>query len=279
MNSASVFWVLSFLFALMIHACLLMGFLFQTNQGALAEGKHGIELDLGMLGDSGEHTETVNQARANNQPIAPIETLATSTPVEEVRQLDTPFQETIPEALQETDLVAPLVTAETDIADQTSEMNDQSAPDETILVDQSVSANREQNEPLVNKELLMADQMKSQKSLMKQTTGEAQAIQTGGSQGVDANYLAILVAQLAEHKRYPFSSRQKAEEGIAVLDFEISRTGKVMLANIQKSSGFPALDKAVLSMLKRAEPFPPVPPDIKGEPIRLTLPIAFKLNG
>lgn len=283
--------------ALLFHAFILLLLLNQNSQGALAEGKQGIEIGLGMLGNYGEKPEATDADVAPEKPVLDqpeqstetpetVEALA-DTPVEKVsetpvvKEMTHPSEEVI-EPLQHSELLtSKLPTA---LPEEPAQEN---IEEETILVD-DIAERQAQIEPeKVEPEQMAPDldaesskQLSQQKQTQTlQTTGEKNELSNGGQAGIDQSYLAKLAARLAEHKRYPFSSRKKAEEGVAVLDFEINRNGRVLASHIQKSSGFQALDKAVLVMLKRAEPFPPVPPDIKGDPIRFSLPISFKLNG
>lgn len=258
-------WLVSGLVAVVLHTCLLVLVLNQPSQGAFAEGLHGIEIDLGMLGDFGEQLEsqvtkletTIKRTEPikerivdqNIEPVVEVEMVQES----ELLVFDEPPDDKVDSELPE-DLVEEIATKE-----------------ETVLVDDLALAEFDDTQN--------PEQNDTAQTQTKQTTGDANSLHNGGQSGVDQSYLAKLLAQLAQHKRYPLSSRRKAQEGVAVLDFEISRTGRVLVSHIQKSSGFNALDKAVLVMLKRAEPFPPVPPDMKGESIRFTLPIAFRLNG
>jgi periplasmic protein TonB len=45
-----------------------------------------------------------------------------------------------------------------------------------------------------------------------------------------------------------------------------------------RSSGASALDDEALALLRRAEPFPPPPPELPGARVDLTVPIRFNLR-
>lgn len=269
------YWLVSGVIALALHIGLFVLVLGQDPQGALAEGLHGIEIDLGMLGDFGEQTESqITKLEVPlNQAIKPLQKEAVIE--KKIDQNVEPEIEEIVEsqAIQETELRVFDEPSDVQVEIELPEdlVEEIIAKEETVLVDDLKLAELNDNQK--------PNQSDITQTQTKQTTGEANSVHNGGQSGVDQSYLAKLLAQLAQHKRYPLSSRRKAEEGVAILDFQISRTGRVLVSHIQKSSGFNALDKAVLVMLKRAQPFPPVPPDIKGEQIRFTLPIAFRLNG
>ncbi|MFV1872596.1 MAG: TonB family protein [Oleiphilus sp.] len=264
--------------ALLFHALILIFLLNQNSQGALAEGKQGIEIGLGMLGNYGEKPEATDADVAPEKPVLDqpeqntktpeiVEALA-DTPVEKVsetpvvKETTHPSEEVI-EPLQDSELLtSKLPTA---LPEEPAQENSE---EETILVD-DIPERQAKIEPekveleKVEPEQIARDldeepskQLSQQKQTQTlQTTGEANELSNGGQAGIDQSYLAKLAARLSEHKRYPFSSRKKAEEGVAVLDFEINRNGRVLASHIQKSSGFQALDKAVLVMLKRPSPF------------------------
>jgi protein TonB len=87
-----------------------------------------------------------------------------------------------------------------------------------------------------------------------------------------------LLGRLQRFKRYPDQARQRREEGIAYLTFSMSRGGQVLSASIARSSGSQALDSETLSLVRRAEPLPPPPPEMAGDPITLTVPVRFSLR-
>jgi len=266
-------WALTVIITIGFHLLILIVVPADNLKSAVAEGKQGVEIDLGMTGDFGEASDTTKAVKNTTKPVSEVLDETTEGAVQEV--LEEP-------AIQNTDMLV--------------ERSESKKLTKVITVNERVNATvkadviEEHVEAINNLEIITTkktekdnsqDDLHHENQLItqqKKSTGEANAFSTGGQAGVSRSYLAKLLAQLAQHKRYPLSSRKKAEEGIAILDFRISRTGRILDFDIQKSSGFSALDKAVLVMLKRAEPFPPVPSDIKGKNIRFTLPIAFKLN-
>lgn len=101
------------------------------------------------------------------------------------------------------------------------------------------------------------------------------ALGTGRGPGDD--YFERLRRYLATYKRYPPDALRRKQEGTVTVRFEVAHNGTVLGAVIERSSGFPLLDQAVLEMLNRASPVPALPdsaPD-RGE---IVLPIAFKLG-
>lgn len=57
--------------------------------------------------------------------------------------------------------------------------------------------------------------------------------------------------------------------------FVMNREGRVLTARVERSSGHPALDRAALDMLTRAQPLPRPPAEVLAEPIELVVPVEF----
>ncbi|MFT4276308.1 MAG: TonB family protein [Rhodopseudomonas sp.] len=74
-----------------------------------------------------------------------------------------------------------------------------------------------------------------------------------------ASYAALVVAEFNRRKVYPESARQTRQQGTASLSFAIGASGKVISYKITRSTGNEALDRAIDSMMKTAQP--PPPPD------------------
>jgi periplasmic protein TonB len=88
----------------------------------------------------------------------------------------------------------------------------------------------------------------------------------------------LLLGRLEQVKRYPSAAQLRHQQGVAYLRFTMDRHGKVLSANIDKSSGFDALDEETLALIHRAEPLPSPPPEVPGDPIQLRVPVQFFLK-
>ena len=87
-----------------------------------------------------------------------------------------------------------------------------------------------------------------------------------------------LATYLARYKRYPHAAQVRGEQGIALVSFVLDRQGGVSGAHIERSSGHALLDEEVLALVQRAAPLPPIPPEIAGARLTITVPIAFTLR-
>ena len=87
-----------------------------------------------------------------------------------------------------------------------------------------------------------------------------------------------LVGRLQRAKRYPDSARSRGDQGVATATFTIDRAGHVLSASLVHSSGSAVLDEEAVALIHRAEPLPPMPAEMSGATITLTVPVTFSLR-
>ncbi|QKP78830.1 energy transducer TonB [Methyloligella sp. GL2] len=90
-----------------------------------------------------------------------------------------------------------------------------------------------------------------------------------------ARWRSRLMAHLERHKRYPSSSRARREQGVAYVRFRIDSRGNVLSVSLARSSGFSALDREVVAMVRRASPVPAPPPGVQRT---ITAPVRFNVR-
>ena len=87
-----------------------------------------------------------------------------------------------------------------------------------------------------------------------------------------------LVGRLQRAKRYPGAAQARDEQGAAAVTFTIDRSGHVLSARLVRSSSSEALDEEAVAMVHRADPLPPVPAELPGGTLTLTVPVTFSLR-
>jgi protein TonB len=87
---------------------------------------------------------------------------------------------------------------------------------------------------------------------------------------------AYLLQVIRKFSQYLPDLRGKNEGGTVVLRFVIARDGRLVDASIAQSSGVLALDRGLLESLRAGSPYPPLPPDIPGNQVVFTQPIAAR---
>ena len=90
------------------------------------------------------------------------------------------------------------------------------------------------------------------------------------------NWKSLLVARLERYKRAPPEAPNVT--GTATLAFNVDRDGGVHNARIVRSSGTSVIDRETLSLVQRAAPMPPPPPEISGAQIAIVVPIRYNMR-
>lgn len=88
-------------------------------------------------------------------------------------------------------------------------------------------------------------------------------------------YLDQVARLTSKFRQYPRGLVSANQRGRVVTRVTIARDGRLIDVSIDTSSGWPAIDNAELETIRRSAPFPPVPPDMPGDPLILVLPINF----
>ena len=106
----------------------------------------------------------------------------------------------------------------------------------------------------------------------------ASAVSAGASAAAVASYKQMVAAHLQRFKQYPPAARAAGQQGTARVSFTLSRGGQVLSAGLGGSSGHSALDAETLAMVRRAQPFPAFPPDVKQGSMSFAAPVAFYIR-
>jgi protein TonB len=96
------------------------------------------------------------------------------------------------------------------------------------------------------------------------------------ARAVVATWRSQIVTILEHNKRYPSEARGRGEQGVTRLAFSIDAEGHLLSSRIVASSGSAALDAETLALVRRAQPFPPPPPELAGS--EMTVPISFNIR-
>lgn len=87
-------------------------------------------------------------------------------------------------------------------------------------------------------------------------------------------YRTALTRRLAEARAYPEAGRAEELRGSGTVVFRIARDGTLIDAHMEKSTGRAVLDEAALAQVRRAAPFPPIPPELP-DTLTVVLPLEF----
>jgi len=106
----------------------------------------------------------------------------------------------------------------------------------------------------------------------------ASAPNSGASAAAVASYNQMVAAHLQRFKQYPPQAKAAGQQGTARINFTLGRNGQVLSASLSGSSGHAALDAETLAMVRRAQPFPAFPPDMKQSSMSFGAPVAFYIR-
>lgn len=81
---------------------------------------------------------------------------------------------------------------------------------------------------------------------------------------ITARYTQQISIWIDKHKEYPPAAKERAMQGRVLLRIRIDRAGNIRKASIERSSGYPVLDNAVLQAARKANPLPAVPSQYPG---------------
>jgi protein TonB len=93
-----------------------------------------------------------------------------------------------------------------------------------------------------------------------------------------ASYNQLVAAHLQRFKQYPSGARAAGEQGTSRLSFTLGRSGQVLGSRLSGSSGHPTLDGETLAMVRRAQPFPAMPPELKQASMSFSIPVQFSIR-
>lgn len=93
-----------------------------------------------------------------------------------------------------------------------------------------------------------------------------------------ASYNQLVAAHLQRFKQYPSSAKAAGEQGTARLSFTLGRSGQVLGSRLAGSSGHPSLDAETLAMIRRAQPFPPIPLELRQASMTFSIPVQFSIR-
>jgi len=82
-------------------------------------------------------------------------------------------------------------------------------------------------------------------------------------------YLVGVKQRIWERWNAPVFPQGQAARGALVVEFTLTRTGRLAASEVREPSGVPALDRAALDAVARAVPFMPLPASIAGESMRV----------
>ena len=82
---------------------------------------------------------------------------------------------------------------------------------------------------------------------------------------IATDYRRVLFERLLAQRNYPEAARLQHYQGEGAVMFHIDRDGRLLAASMEKSTGKRILDRAALTQVRRAAPFPEIPSELPDE--------------
>jgi len=82
-------------------------------------------------------------------------------------------------------------------------------------------------------------------------------------------YLTSVKERIWKRWSAPILPEGAAAHGALVVEFTLTRSGRLAASGVRETSGSPALDRAALEAVARAVPFTPLPASIAGDSMRV----------
>ncbi|MCP3405356.1 TonB family protein [Bradyrhizobium sp. CCGB01] len=101
----------------------------------------------------------------------------------------------------------------------------------------------------------------------------ASAVSTGAVASAMATYYQRVRAHLMRFHQYPAGAN--GQKGVVRLSFTLGRGGQVLSSRVSGSSGVSALDAQAAAMMRQAQPFPAMPPEITYATVPINIPVIF----
>ena len=286
--------------AVAVHLMLAFGFAGYSRHGAVGEGQGGVEIGLGLLGDAGESAISTDSGDSPGEspeaePPAPVPAADPAPAAEATRAPSRPTPPAAPVSvpsrtieIQQTEEVMlaetskPVAVPEQPVDNVAApESPAPASPDDGLgLTSAASTTDAAQAAPSGTANALKGAQGTGENAVSgrRRSSGTGDSPSAGGTPGQQAGYAARLAARLNRYKHYPMAARRARMEGTATLFLRVRRDGSVAEHRISESSGFEALDSAVLRMLDRAQPLPAFPAAMPDDEVSISIPVSFSLS-
>ena len=151
---------------------------------------------------------------------------------------------------------------------------------EKSTIEESSTAENVMKESAIEKSIVETDITQENIKETNATSYNEPSLTSRGKSNLKANYETRLAAWLTRYKRYPPIAKRRRQEDLIELEFTIDQQGNLLSQRIINTSPYNSLNRAVIKMITKASPLPPVPKGIRGGKTTFTfiIPILFELN-
>ncbi|MCA9670540.1 MAG: energy transducer TonB [Myxococcales bacterium] len=91
-------------------------------------------------------------------------------------------------------------------------------------------------------------------------------------------YLTSIYRRVVRYKHYPPAARRLRLQGRVLVRMRIDRSGKLLAAEVKRSSGHAVLDRAALGIVRNAAPYAGMPTAYGKPSVKIVVPVDFRLE-
>lgn len=91
-------------------------------------------------------------------------------------------------------------------------------------------------------------------------------------------YKSMLEREIVKHKEYPRIAKMRGWQGEAVIELQIDANGQPSSVKVQTSSGYEALDKTAIEMVRKTVAATRLPDILRGSISTFLVPVSFRLQ-
>lgn len=166
-------------------------------------------------------------------------------------------------------------------AEESVKRNPESPPNESVVPEKN-RENPPTREPLRENTIIVERQLPTLKDLLPSVTYSAHENTEDGSVSLyttDPKYVTYVgkIKQSIETVwQYPEIALRYGLQGKLALEFTVGNNGQLEALRLIRSSGSTLLDDEALRAIKAAAPFPPIPPWITPNPLRISATMEYR---
>lgn len=109
-------------------------------------------------------------------------------------------------------------------------------------------------------------------------TGSDPSASPGGGRALLRVFGNEVLAAVAGKRHYPRAARESGQEGVVRLNIVIDRAGRLVAAQVDRSSGHEVLDAAAVAAARAVSRFPRAPAALPGVQFSFTIPMRFAMR-
>lgn len=91
-------------------------------------------------------------------------------------------------------------------------------------------------------------------------------------------YKSLLEQEIVKHKQYPKIAKMRGWQGEAVIELQLDENGRPSSIKVQTSSGYEALDKTAIEMVRKTVAATRLPEILRGNSSTFLVPVSFRLQ-